>query len=50
MEALKSTLNHTKYMLKSMKNFTAGILDEEGGGPFTAVELSTLETLYNGVC
>lgn len=46
MEALKSSLNHTKYMLKSMKNFSTAAL--EGDGPFTEVELKTLEDLHTG--
>ena len=48
MEALKSTLNHTKFMVKSMQNFS--MTAPEGEGPFTEVELTTLETLYKGQC
>lgn len=46
MEALKSTLNHTQYMMKSMRNYST--IAPEGEGPFTSVELITLETLHKG--
>ncbi|XP_067935548.1 hypoxia up-regulated protein 1-like [Watersipora subatra] len=45
MDALKSTLNHTKYMLASMKNYS--LIAPDGDGPFTQVELATLEKIYN---
>lgn len=48
LDALKTTLNHTKYMLRSMRNYSSAALD--GDGPFTRVELETLEKLYNGEC
>ena len=47
MEALRNTLNHTNYMLKSMKNYSSVALG--GEGPFTDVELTTLEKLHNGM-
>lgn len=46
MEALKSSVNHTKYMLKSMKNFSMSA--PEGEGPFTEIELKVLEDLHTG--
>lgn len=46
MADLKSTLNHTKWILKSMQNYSQ--IAPEGEGPFTEVELKTLEDLHTG--
>lgn len=46
MADLKSTLNHTNYILKSMQNYS--LVAPNGEGPFTEVELKTLEDLHTG--
>lgn len=47
MEALKSSLNHTQFMIKSMRNYSK--IGENEDGPFTDVELTTIETLHKGM-